>query len=455
MNRLLNYRPFRWLVVSVPVVIALAMTRCTPSGSDGGGGTGTLQVFVTDKPYPFDLIESAWVTITEVRVRQAGVEDCDEECDDGLFCNGEEPCVDGECRSGIAPCAAGFDCDEDADACLKVCTQDSDCDDAAFCNGAETCVGGHCAAGAEPCTGGLFCEEDNDVCSTTCSSNSQCDDGLFCNGGETCVAGACVAGVAPCAAGQECEEDEDECDDEDDDGDDDDDDEDDDDGDDDDDDDEDGPWVVIFTGERDFNLVELRNGQTDLLTGTDVPAGTYDQMRLVVTEGEVTLTDGRVFNLTVPSGGSSGIKLHFIFEVEDGGQTQLLLDVDMSRAFQAIPSGHIDDPSTITGFHFRPSIAMRLINLLDAGSVSGMVTAAADGSVLAGVSVTAFDDDGEEVTSTSTAADGTYLLGGLATGTYRVEFSFVGHDDVSVENVSVSAGEETTGVNAAMTATAP
>ncbi|MGB2984686.1 MAG: PKD domain-containing protein, partial [Phycisphaerae bacterium] len=44
------------------------------------------------------------------------------------------------------------------------CSVDADCDDGLFCNGAETCVDDHCVDGTWPCTGDEICDERNDVC---------------------------------------------------------------------------------------------------------------------------------------------------------------------------------------------------------------------------------------------------------------------------------------------------
>jgi hypothetical protein len=99
---------------------------------------------------------------------------------------------------------------------------------------------------------------------------------------------------------------------------------------------------------------------------------------------------------------------------------------------------------------------MRLINLLEAGSIAGTVTTMVGdvSTPLDGASVTAYDGD-TEVTSTSTGADGAYVLSGLPTGAYRVEFSAAGFNDFEVEGVAVSAGQTTGNVNATMAASAP
>ena len=213
----MNKNALRAAAVFFTAALGLSGAVCSQLGGGGAdsSGVGTLRVLVTDKPYPFDMISEALVTVTKIEVRASGVEICDEECDDGLYCNGTESCVDGECRAGIAPCAADEVCDETADACLPSCETGADCDDGVYCNGIETCDTGTmlCQAGTPPCDDGLDCDEDIQAC-TGCTSDDQCDDELHCNGVESCFidTGICMAGEAvACPDGEECDEDADAC----------------------------------------------------------------------------------------------------------------------------------------------------------------------------------------------------------------------------------------------------
>jgi hypothetical protein len=212
-------------------------------------------------------------------------------------------------------------------------------------------------------------------------------------------------------------------------------------------------WIVIFTGERECNLLDLRNGRTDLLANTDIPAGDYSGMRLIVTQGTVTLKDGRVFTLKIPGGSETGIKLRFNFTVEAGQEKPLLLDVNLSRAFKVVPEGAFKHAEEIKGFIFKPSLGMRLINIVHVGSISGMVTDASH-TPLANVTVTALRD-GIEVVQTSTDAAGTYKLVGLATGTYKIDFSAEGYIDYQSGDVPVTEGQTVENVDAALEAAAP
>jgi len=330
-------------------------------------GSGTLRVLVTDKPFPFDLIDSAVVTLTRVEIRPAGADD---------------QAADDETESD--------DTAEDAD--------ETESEQDANDTNDET---------AADETSGETNDETADVGESSASGS-----------GKPTTTGPAEDSAQNAAQGQQSSGH--------------------------------GGFVVIFDDPagKDFDLVQLHGGKTDLLADLDVPAGHYTQMRLIVTGGKVKLKDGREFTLTVPSGAQSGIKLNFEFDVVAGDQTELLLDIDLSRAFTPIPGGKIDDVSTIQLFHFSPAIAMRLIELKGTGNIAGTVTDEASNPI-SGAAVTVFDG-ATEVTTTSTGTEGTYTVTGLDPGTYRVEFSATDFLDAEVTDVAVNAGLTTENVDAVL-----
>eukprot|EP00899_Mesostigma_viride_P019735 jgi/Mesvir1/27763/Mv25043-RA.1 len=145
----------------------------------------------------------------------------DIECDDGVYCNGEETCdSEGRCVPGTpVDCDDGIPCTRDrcresARSCVNR-PVDSLCDDGKFCNGIETCdatLG--CKPGTPPsCDDGIPCTQDScSEASKTCVHrpvNSQCDDGKYCNGIETCDnKHGCKPGTPPnCDDGIPCTQD--------------------------------------------------------------------------------------------------------------------------------------------------------------------------------------------------------------------------------------------------------
>src|SRR5690606_908483 len=131
-------------------------------------------------------------------------------------------------------------------------------------------------------------------------------------------------------------------------------------------------FVILMEEEVPVNLLELSNGVTQELVDLDVPVGTYDLIRVYVQGVNVVLTDGRSFDLEVPSGQQTGIKI-FIdpgLTVAGGISSDLLLDFDVSRSFVA--NGNLDNVAGITGFNFKPVI--KASNLSTAGTLSGTVS---------------------------------------------------------------------------------
>ncbi len=88
-----------------------------------------------------------------VRVAQCGI---DNDCSDGVFCNGLEVCSLGQCGAGEAP----------------------ECDDDLFCTGVETCdeESEGCRSSGNPCSTGQSCDETADSCKTTDDDESDSAD---------------------------------------------------------------------------------------------------------------------------------------------------------------------------------------------------------------------------------------------------------------------------------------
>ena len=172
-------------------------------------------------------------------------------------------------------------------------------------------------------------------------------------------------------------------------------------------------WVTLSTPNQTYDLLSLTNGlSATLANGATLPAGHYEQMRLVLGSGNtVVLSDGSSHPLTTPSGMQSGLKLIVSFDVQAGTTSDVFIDFDAAHSIQVNHTGTSDK------YILRPTI--RAFAKSATGSVSGKLV---DGSnnALAGAEVYAetLDASGSPtiVRSGVTASDGTYLLDLLPTG---------------------------------------
>mgnify|MGYP003126654641 CR=1 FL=1 len=208
-------------------------------------------------------------------------------------------------------------------------------------------------------------------------------------------------------------------------------------------DDDNYPFITLMEDEIDVNLLELTNGLTQQLAEIDVPAGSYDLIRVYVKGVNVVLTDGTVYDLKVPSGDASGIKVFVdpAISVTSGLSSDLLLDFDVSKSFVA--KGNLNTPAGLNGFNFKPVI--KASNLSTAGTLSGNISTVEEEVAVAleGAQISVFAADTLNTTSFSDV-DGNYAILGLDAGMYEVVAELDGYLVSDTLDVQIDAANTTT-----------
>ncbi len=195
---------------------------------------------------------------------------------------------------------------------------------------------------------------------------------------------------------------------------------------------------------RRIDLLELTNGTLEELGQTDLPAGTYNQVRLVLAANDgknpmanaVKPTGSAEVPLRTPSAQQSGLKLKSDFEVAEGGLTDLVLDFDACKSVvKAGGSGN---------YNLKP--VLTLAKRTQTG-IEGYVSLS-----LEGVRVSA-QQDGTVVRATVPDANGKFVLPFLPAGSYDVVIVSETHSTAVVSSVPV--GTSTVSLNASAAAIAP
>ncbi len=187
-------------------------------------------------------------------------------------------------------------------------------------------------------------------------------------------------------------------------------------------------WTVLSEPDQTYDLLELTNGATTVIGSSELEAGTYPQIRLVLSQsGHSVEVDGNVHDMFVPSGAQTGVKLNINATIEPDIEYTILLDFDASRS--VVDAGQ----NSQVPYLLKPVISAKEKAIT--GNIEGTVDPADAEPVVYAIA--------NSDTLASTVADtsnGYFKLIGLEAGTYDVSIDprNDSYQSKTVQDVSVT-----------------
>ncbi|NPC54791.1 DUF4382 domain-containing protein [Caenimonas sp. S4] len=214
--------------------------------------------------------------------------------------------------------------------------------------------------------------------------------------------------------------------------------------------DSEGGWSeVAVSPARRIDLLDLTNGVLEELGTTQLAAGHYSQIRLVLASNTgtgtssvanaVQPTGGALIPLNTPSGQQSGLKLQAHFDVAEGQTTDILLDFDACKSI--VKAGN-------SGNKYNLKPVLSVVPRVNTG-IQGFVTTTLS---LSSTTIAA-QQDGVTIRSTAPDTTGKFSIPFLSTGTYTLVVMSDGRANAVVTGVPV--GTSTTVVSGTSTAIVP
>lgn len=165
-------------------------------------------------------------------------------------------------------------------------------------------------------------------------------------------------------------------------------------------------WYGIDFDPVEYHLQDLGAGVGALLSQVELPAGHYEEIRLLLADGSRIVIGGEEFDLFVPSGQTSGIKLEHEFDIVEGGTYSATLEFDVENSIRRTGRDR---------YMLQPVITVQEITA--AGSIYGVTYPAEAQAVVWTVTAAA-----DTVTSVADPVTGAFSLDGLPAGSYGVHF---------------------------------
>lgn len=186
-------------------------------------------------------------------------------------------------------------------------------------------------------------------------------------------------------------------------------------------------WIVIDNTLRAFDLLQLTNGTTILIGDSVLPAGNYNQVRLILSGGNYIVENGIMHALTVPSGMQSGIKINHDFTIQSNSLFELMIDFNVELSIHTTGSNK---------YILRP--VLRCVPMSVSGSVSGQVLPVDALAVI-------FTVSGSDTISTYADLTGNFKLMALTSGTYDIEINALSpvYRDTVMTGINVTSKQNT------------
>jgi hypothetical protein len=181
---------------------------------------------------------------------------------------------------------------------------------------------------------------------------------------------------------------------------------------------------TLAVGPNPFNILNFRMGKDTLIASQDIPSGNIQEVRLVLNNtGNRVKIDGATYDLTTPSGQTSGVKLKVQETLEAGVAYTLLLDFDAAKSVVQTGNGK---------YILKPVI--RAIPNAVSGAITGVITPSASSPKIYAIT-------GTDTLGTVSDASGKFWFPGVPAGTYKVEIQPISpYLNKTIENVAVVQG---------------
>ncbi len=178
-----------------------------------------------------------------------------------------------------------------------------------------------------------------------------------------------------------------------------------------------------------YDVLKLTNGEEAFLGEIELPQGKLSQVRLILGENNKLRVKGQEFDLKVPSGTQSGLKLNVGASIVAGVTYKLVLDFDASKSI--VKKGNKEE------YNLKPVVRAQME--AQTGAIKGVIEPKELNSV-----VYAINSKQDTISTYPNKTTGGFLVRALPTDTYKVVIipnDLDTYNKSEVESVEVKAGE--------------